>query len=122
MTVYKLVRQKKDGSLWPLFIGKDEPYVLDKIHRARNLPTPGFAHRPGFHVCFKPEAPHLKTELASGEKRVWIECEIQNGLVERYERPESQGGAWGLTFCLIPRKILTASQVHAILNNTEEEL
>ena len=31
-------------------------------------------------------------ELKTGEKRVWVECEVEDW--ESYDRPESQGGAW----------------------------
>ena len=37
-------------------------------------------------------APHLKMELANGEKRVWVKCEVKD--YETYNRPESQGGKW----------------------------
>jgi hypothetical protein len=33
-------------------------------------------------------------ELANGEKRVWYEV-VVDGVTE-YDRPESQGGSWGL--------------------------
>lgn len=57
-------------------------------------PTKGFAVRQGWHCCFNPIAPHLKKELKSGEKRVWVKC-IAEGCTT-YNRPESQGGAWVL--------------------------
>lgn len=92
MRAYKLVRKAKDGTLYPLFIDKGRPYIIGEAREAEFHPTKGFAPRFGFHCCFKPYAPHLKTELASGQKRVWIECEVDD--FQSYNRPESQGGAW----------------------------
>ena len=92
MKAYKLIRQKKDGKFYPLFIGKNKEYVFGEWLDAEFLPTKGFAVRKGFHCCFQPIAPHLKTELANGEKRFWVECEVEDW--ESYDRPESQGGSW----------------------------
>ena len=42
----------------------------------------------------KPEAPHLKERLASGERREWWLVEIADYIEER--RPDAQGGVWYL--------------------------
>lgn len=89
---YKLLRIKKDGNLYPLFINKNNSTPLNEWLEAECHPTKGFAIRKGWHCCFQPLAPHLKMELKSGEKRVWVECEVEDW--ESYDRPESQGGAW----------------------------
>ena len=113
MKAYKLVRKAKDGSLHPLFIDKSRPYVIGEQREAEYHPTKGFAPRFGFHCCFKPLAPHLKTELASGEKRVWIECEVED--YETYNRPESQGGEWILANKLMVLRELTMKGAAEIL-------
>lgn len=92
MKAYKLLRMKKDGKLYPLFINKKVATPLNVWLEAECYPTKGFAVRQGWHCCFKPIAPHLKKELANGEKRVWVECEVED--CKTYNRPESQGGAW----------------------------
>ena len=92
MKAYKLIRVLKDGNCYPLFIGKTTQYEFGKWLNAKCIPTKGFAVRKGFHCCFKPYAPHLKTKLATGERRVWIECEVDD--YTTYDRPESQGGTW----------------------------
>ena len=92
MRAYKLIRQLKDGKYYPLFIGKTKEYVFGEWLQAECIPTKGFAVRKGFHCCFEQNAPHLKLQLANGEKRVWVECEVEDW--ETYNRPESQGGAW----------------------------
>lgn len=92
MTAYKLLRILSDGSLYPLFINKRQSTPLNVWLPAECHPTKGFAIRQGWHCCFQPVAPHLKKELASGEKRVWVECEVEDW--QSYDRPESQGGAW----------------------------
>lgn len=92
MKAYKLLRIKKDGKLYPLFIDKNTPTPIGEWLQAECHPTKGFAIRQGFHCCFEMNAPHLKKELKNGEKRVWVECEVEDW--ESYDRPESQGGAW----------------------------
>lgn len=92
MKAYKLLRIKKDGKLYPLFINKTTPTPIGEWLPAECIPTKGFAVRKGWHCCFKPHAPHLKMKLSSGEQRVWVECEVEDW--ESYARPESQGGNW----------------------------
>lgn len=92
MKAYKLLRMGKDGKLYPLFINKNTPTPFNVWLEAECFPTKGFAVRQGWHCCFKPIAPHLKKCLASGEKRVWVEVEVEAW--KSYDRPESQGGAW----------------------------
>ena len=92
MKAYKLMRIKKDGLVYPLFINKNTPTKFGKWLPAECHPTKGFAVRTGWHCCFEMNAPHLKKELANGEKRVWVEVEVED--FETYNRPESQGGKW----------------------------
>lgn len=116
MIVYKKVRALKDGNYYPLFIDKKKPFLFGEWMEAGFHPTPGFAPRSlgldefgneigGWHCCFKPVAPHIADELKSGEKRVWMECEAK-GKMEKYDRPESQGGAWLLVQYLKPLRIM----------------
>ena len=112
MKAYKLVR-KKNNKLYPLFIDKHRQYIMGEHRQAEFIPTKGFVPRMGFHCCYKPFAPHLKTDLANGEKRVWIECEIED--YKSYNRPESQGGAWLLAQQLIALKEITFDEVERIL-------
>ena len=95
MKAYKLVRVLKNGDMTPLFINKSLRFVVGETYKAECHPTKGFAIRQGLHMCTKPVAPHLSMNLKSGEKRVWIECEIFD--YEMYDRPESQGGNWILS-------------------------
>lgn len=87
ISAYKLVRQRKDGSLGPLFINARQRLEFDKWLKAGCYPTKGFAVRPGWHCCSKPEAPHL-----SPKGRVWIKVKIKD--YEEHKRPEAQGGLW----------------------------
>jgi len=91
---YKLFRELKSGEITSLFINKSRrlPYNVWLI--ADNYPTKGFAERPGWHCTAKPKAPHLKMELANGEKRVWKMVVIENYI--EFKRPENQGGLWYL--------------------------
>lgn len=92
MRAYKLFRKLKDGRLHSLFIHKSVPLPVGEWMEAECYPTKGFAVRTGWHCCFQPVAPHLKLLLSNGEERVWAEVEVEDW--EKYDRPESQGGAW----------------------------
>lgn len=92
MIAYKLMRIKKDGLIYPLFINKTTPTPIGIWIEAECHPTKGFAVRKGWHCCFEMNASHLKMNLASGEKMVWVECEVED--FTTYDRPESQGGKW----------------------------
>lgn len=89
MKAYKLFRQRKDGSLGPLFINARLRIVEGEWMPAEAHRTKGFAYRPGWHCCLQPVAPHL-----SEKGRVWCEIEIDD--YRTYARPESQGGTWVL--------------------------
>lgn len=88
---YKLVRLMADGTLSPLFIDKKLRYTLGQWFDAKEVPTKGFAFRPGFHTTAAPVAPHLK----ESEKRVW--CEVTIDDFEEEHRPVCQGGTWYLS-------------------------
>lgn len=115
MKAYKLLRTKRDGKLYPLFINKTVETPIGEWMKAECFPTKGFAIRQGWHCCFKPIAPHLKTELKTGEKRVWVECEVED--FESYNRPESQGGAWILAQRMKINRVLTMEEVEEIKNS-----
>ena len=119
MTVYKLVRIKKDGNCYPLFIDKNKPFIFDKWMKAEFHPTKGFAPRSlngfenptgGWHCCFTCFASHLSEELKTGEKRVWIECESK-GDSKTYKRSLIQGGDWILVEYLKPLRIVPIEEV-----------
>jgi len=92
MVAYKLVRLKKDGTLGSLFIHRQDSLPLNTWLEALEYPTKNFKVRKGWHCTFKMNAPHLKIELANGEKRTWVKVEVEDWY--RYSRPESMGGAW----------------------------
>ena len=94
MIAYKLFRQRKDGTLGPLFINRKQVISFNEWLQAGFHPRKGFAPRGGWHCTLKPHAPHLKENLKSGEKRVWVKVEVED--YEKYDRPESQGGTWVL--------------------------
>ncbi len=89
MIGYKLVTQRKDGSIGPLFINRKQRLPLGLWLAAEDHPTKGFKHRPGWHVMREKNAPHLKEE-----GRVWAKVKIC-GVTEE-TRPASQGGVWYL--------------------------
>lgn len=110
---YKLMRLGKDGNVYPLFIDRATETKFGVVLPAECHPTNGFAVRQGWHCCFTPYAPHLKTELASGEKRIWVEVMVDD--YTTYDRPESQGGAWILAQKMIAVRTMTMEEVNSIL-------
>lgn len=112
--VYKKVRKGKDGKLYPLFIDKHREFVIGEWMQCEFHPTKGFAERSidsdvkigGWHCCFQPVAPHLADQLSSGEKRVWLKC-LAKGRIYKYNRPESQGGAWLLVEYIKPLEVIS---------------
>lgn len=89
MIGWKLFRLRKDGSLGPLFINMKQRLYVGETYQAEDHPTKGYAHRPGWHVCSKKDAPHL-----SKKNRIWAKVRLEG--VTKYKRPASQGGLWYL--------------------------
>lgn len=87
LRAYKLMRVRKDGTLGPLFIDARLRIPIGKWLRSKNVPTKGFAVRPGWHCVAKPYAPHL-TEKG----RCWFAIEITD--YKEMMRPKSQGDLW----------------------------
>jgi hypothetical protein len=100
MIAYKLLKQRKDGSLGPLFINRKQRIEKDIWYHAEDHPTKGYAHRPGWHCCEKPEAPHLKKE-----GRVWAMVDIGDYIP--HKRPANQGGLWYTANLMKVLEILT---------------
>jgi len=86
---FKLLTQRKDGTLGPLFINRKQRIPIGEWLEAESHPTKGFALRPFWHACAEQRAPHLKEE-----GRVWCRVELEG--VEEFPRPEHQGGTWYL--------------------------
>ena len=89
LEAYKLFRVRRDGTLGPLFIGRRMRIPLGVWLDAEDIPTRGFARRPGWHAAPRPHAPHLTLR-----GRVWARVELQGA--EPLQRPERQGGTWWL--------------------------
>jgi hypothetical protein len=89
MKAYKLFRKRKNGTYGPLFINKRQKLLSQQVYEAEDHPTKGYAHRPGWHCCAQPVAPHL-----SKKDRVW--CVVYISDYETVRRPDSQGGLWYL--------------------------
>jgi hypothetical protein len=99
MIAYKLFKQRKDGSLGPLFINRKQLLIVGGSYEAEEHPTKGYAFRPGWHVCAKKSAPHL-----SEKNRVWAEVSISQ--YTAHKRPESQGGLWYTAKYMTINKVL----------------
>jgi len=87
MIAYKLMRQKANGRLTPLFINKSKEIDFGKWLPAENHPTKGFKERKGWHCCLRPEAPHL-----SERGRIWVKVMIND--FQFFHRPKHQGSTW----------------------------
>lgn len=88
MKAYKVFKKRKDGTIGPLFIGATQRLPMNTWLDAEDIPTKGFAHRPGWHAGREPNATHLKML----DNRVWFEVEIED--YETFKRPTNQGGEW----------------------------
>ncbi|MCG5526868.1 hypothetical protein LRF89_06695 [Halorhodospira sp. 9621] len=87
---YKLMRRMGDGYA-PLYFCRSHRYQLGDWQEAVDGGRKrGYAHRPFFHICQAPDAPHIRLRAP----RVWLLCEFQPHQV--FPRPSSQGGDWFL--------------------------
>jgi len=91
---YKLFRELKSGEITSLFINKSRKLPYNQWLESENYPTKGFAERQGWHCTAESNAPHLKMELKSGERRIWKKVIIED--YTEFKRPENQGGMWYL--------------------------
>jgi len=89
ITAYKLVRQRVNGTLGPLFINRRQVIPIGKWLKAEDHPTAGYARRPGWHVTLNPVAPHL-----SLKGRTWVQVQVRSKGLQELHRPKSQGGLW----------------------------
>lgn len=112
MIAYKLFRQRKDGTLGPLFINRRQRVPLQQWLPAERHPTKGFALRPGWHCSHLPHAPHL-----SPKGRVWCEVEVTDA--DSFERPWNQGGMWYIAKTMRVLRTLTESDVAEILGEAQ---
>jgi hypothetical protein len=87
MIAYKLFKKRRDGTIGPLFIGRNKRIPIGDWLDAENIPTKGYAIRPGWHCGVEPNAPHL-----SEKNRTWYKVEIED--YEIFKRPKHQGGIW----------------------------
>jgi hypothetical protein len=116
MRAYKLFRLRKDGTLGPLFIGARQRIPLQVWLEAEDIPTKGYAHRPGWHCGAAPIAPHLKEK----DSRVWCEVEIRD--FYPFPRPQHQGSTWLISKWMKVNKILSRDGVRAArLTLTQED-
>ena len=108
---YKLFRELKSGDITSLFINKSRKLPYQEWLESENYPTKGFAERPGWHCTAQPNAPHLKMELKSGEKRVWKMVMIED--FSEFSRPENQGGLWYLA----KRMMILSDEIKTLIEN-----
>lgn len=138
MIGYKLFRIKKTrpGELFPLFIDKTRSVPIGKWVSAENIPTRGYAIRPGWHLGCLPKADHLlKRDGTFPENRVWTKVyfvsEIDyNDFVSEsktndmknvpingfyyFKRPKHQGGYWIIADKIKVIKILSPEEIENI--------
>ena len=142
---YKLFeRDKRDGKIYPLFIGKNEPTKMGVWIKAEHIPTKGFAVRSGWHIGANlPSAPHLigadgtyKSKRGKNFERVWAIVEYNNThdyttlaqtqpkkcFVEIpkdgfYNFKEANGAHWIITSDIKVVKVLTESERCDILKS-----
>lgn len=84
---FKIFRVRRDGTLGPLFIGRDIVIKPGVWIKAKAIRTEGFKFRPGWHACPTQNAPHLTLK-----GRVWAKVELRG--VKLHHKPANQGGLW----------------------------
>lgn len=117
MIAYKLVRKTRTGSLHPLFINRNMTYEIGQTCIAENHKKAGFSERPGFHCVPLPTAPHLKMNLSSGEKRVWVRVSV-NGY-EMHNNVVHKDSLWILANEMTVKKELSSEDVKLILESNK---
>lgn len=143
-TGFKMFEQdKRDGRLYPLFIGKYKPLSLGTWTKAENIPTKGYAVRPGWHILTGlPFAPqlidkdgHYRSRRGKHFQRVWCRVSFvmdvdynrylaDNGLRDMKDRIPENGcylfkenvGIWYISGAIRVDSILTDGDVKGILD------
>jgi len=92
MIAYKLLRVRKDGTIGPLFVNRQQVIPIGEWMTAIDGKPKALKNRPGFHCTHSPEAGHIKMKLSSGEIRRWYKVEIED--YYEFPRPKNQGGMW----------------------------
>jgi 8-oxo-dGTP pyrophosphatase MutT (NUDIX family) len=133
----------RPDELLPLFIDNQKAVPQDEWVEAENIPTEGFAPRPGWHAGALPSAPHLRSkEDRIQPGRVWAEVELPDdvdwqskadesptkdirdevpeGGHYRKKTPQMQGGEWLIGGKLKVRRVLSDDQVSEILRAVGE--
>lgn len=113
MIAYKLFHVRRDGSLGPLFVNRSQRLNIGVSYASEDHPTKGYAHRPGWHCCIQPLAPHL-----SLKNRVWARVNVSD--YEIYSRPVHQGGQWVLARSMTILNKLSIEDVEKILSNMDQ--
>jgi hypothetical protein len=111
-TAYKLFRKRKDGTLGPLFIGASQRITIGEWMEAEDIPTKGFAHRPGWHAGLVPE-----THIQENDNRVWCECLIKDYYPFQLNSKQKE---WQIAKWLKVVKELTAEEVLALRQQEAE--
>lgn len=83
MIGYKLFRQRKDGTLGPLFINRRQRLTIGETYIAEEHPTKGFAFRPGWHICSEMNARILVRKSVYGQRLVFQSIQVTNVLIHK---------------------------------------
>lgn len=114
---YKLFRtlpKTKPGKIFPLFIGKTKPTPIGEWIEAEDIPTKGYAHRPGWHSGVLPIAPHLRAKDGYRQQdRVWCEVEIKD--FYEFKTSKMQGAKWLISQKIKVNKIMTDEEIWSTL-------
>ena len=87
---WKLLRVRRDGSLTPLFINRQQTIPLNQWLPAEDHPTTGYQHRPGWHAAPRTVTVHEalpRTESGKVKRR-----ELRGRARSRIGRSGDRGG------------------------------
>lgn len=91
MLMYKVMRYQTDGMLYSPNVSRGKPYSIDEWYDAECILTKHYIEEKGFHGYEKPCKTNYKQKLQRGEKRIWVECEVEDWKT-KYYAPD--GSTW----------------------------
>ena len=78
MKMYKIMRVRSDGMLYSIGVNRNKPYDIDEWYTAEHIVSRKYKTKKGFYGFEKPDNERYKTTLQRGDRRIWVECEVED--------------------------------------------
>ena len=112
MKMYKIMRVKTDGMLYPIGVNRYRSYNVGEWYDAEHIESRKYKTKKGFYGFEKPSSKRYKESLRRGEKRVWVECETED--CELYYHP-MDGETWMIAQRMKILRALSERDVNKIM-------